>query len=142
MIRINDAEDYSAIVKEDGHLPTQGVYQAMITGVQTREIAPIDESIEFCVVVNFKLVDESTFEVYDFVETFLPYKSNPRVEDFSAFLNHFGYDLLSDDEMIGVKATVEVVYTSLGGYVHPEISFRPWGLAQAIQNCTDETLPF
>ena len=132
---------YTPIIEDEYLLPRQGKYHARITDVETREILPLGDEIEFCVIVKFRLVDVDTYDVYDFVETFLPY-NNSRTEDFLAFLNCHGYDFTSDDEIVGLKDIVEVVYTAIGGYVHPEISFRPWGLAQAAPNCTEETLTY
>ena len=133
---------YSTIVKQPDKLPFPGRYYALITDVVTHLIEPFYEQEETCLIVTFRLVHTETLEVFEFEESFYPYMNNPRAEDFLAFLRSRGYDFASDDKIIGLRATVNVVYEVLGGMAHPIISFRAWGIAQAIQGCSDEELPF
>ena len=133
---------YSPIVTETDRLPVPGSYYALITDTVTHLIDPFYEEQETCLVVEYRLVNTETLDVFEFEESYYPYNDNPRTEDFLAFLKTHGCDFTSDDEIIGIKATVNVVYEVLGGCVHPMISFRPWGVSQALIGMPDEALPF
>jgi hypothetical protein len=135
-------DGYSSIVKMTDNLPVPGRYYILITDAVTHLIEPFYEEQETCLVVSYKLANTETLEVFEFEESYYPYTDNPRTKDFLAFLNMHGYDFLSDDEIVGIKATVDIVYEVLGGCVHPMLSFRPWGISQALQGISDETLPF
>ena len=124
MKKLLDSFGNSPVIEEVTALPTTGKYHAIINGCETREICPLDEEYETCLVVHYKLIKPDTLDVYDFIETYFPYKGNARTDDFLAFLQQNGYDFLSNDEIVGIKATVDVTYEFLGGYVHPIISFR------------------
>ena len=133
---------YSPIVKAHDNLPTPGTYYALITDFTMHLIEPFYEEQETCLVVAYRLVNTETLEVFDFEESYYPYKDSPRAEDFVAFLKSYGHDFTSDDDVVGLRATLEVVYEVLGGCVHPMLSFRPWGISQALQGISDEALPF
>lgn len=133
---------YSPIITESDRLPVPGSYYALITDVTTHLIEPFYEEQETCLVVTYKLVNTTTLDVFEFEESYYPYKGNPRTEDFLAFLKAHGYDFTSDEDIVGLRATLDVVYEVLGGCVHPMISFRSWGISQALQGIPDEALPF
>ena len=142
MKRILDVGSRTPVIKNVSRLPYPGRYHAMICGVETRIIKPLEEAEEFCLIVSYKLINSKTKEFFDFVETFNVYKGNPRVEDFNAFLAQHGFDTTCDDDIVGICADVEITNDYIGGFMHPVISYRPWGVAQAVQGLADETLPF
>ena len=133
---------YDPIITKFDRLPVPGSYYALITGVETQLIEPFYDEQETCLLVTYKLVHTETLEAFEFQETYYPYNNNPRAEDFLAFLKTYGYDFTSDDDLIGLKATLEVTYEVFGGMAHPVISYRPWGISQALHGITDETAPF
>ena len=130
------------VLEDPTKLPVPGVYYAKITDAETKVIDAVSESRDTCLVVRYKLVHAETLAVFDFCETYYPYKGNARTDDFLDFLYSKGYDFASDDEIIGLRATVDVVWEFLGGYAHPAISYRPWRFSQVAQGCADEDLPF
>lgn len=141
MKRIFNFGSITPVIKHAKRMPYPGCYFMMIIDAVTRAIRPVDPEQEHCLIVSCKLVNADTFETFEFEETFSVYKGNPRTEDFLAFLECHGCDLMSDFDMVGLTAVVEVTNEYLGGYVHPTISFRPWALSRAIQGYADETRP-
>lgn len=129
----------SPVIKNARRLPYPGTYRMVIADVETRAIKPVCPEQIHCLVVSFMLINVDTYESFDFVETYGVYKGNPRTEDFLAFLEYHGCDFLSDLDIVGLTAVVEVSNEYLGGYMHPTISFRPWALSRAIQGYYDET---
>ncbi len=142
MKKIFDVGSQTPVIKNVNRLPYPGIYHAMICGVETRVVEPLEEAEEFCLIVRYKLINSETKEFFDFVETFSTYKGNPRIEDFNAFLGQYGLDTTCDDDIVGITADVYVTNEYIGGYMHPVISYRPWGVAQAVQGLADESLPF
>ena len=141
MKRVYNLDSASPATKNAKRLPYPGRYYAIIYDFDTRLIQPLTQDEEFCLVVKYKLLNAETFDLFDFVETYSLYKGNPRIEDFEAFLARYGYDLTSDDAVVGVTAEVDVVNEYIGGYMHPVISFRRWGIDKALQAYGDETRP-
>ena len=131
MKKIYNLESTIPVVKNAEHLPTPGRYSAIISDVETRMIEPLAENEELCLIVGYKLVNLETKEKFDFVETYGLYHQNPRSVNFEAFLNRCGCDLTSDDDIIGITADVEVVNEYIGGYIHPIISYRQYGINRA-----------
>ena len=142
MKKVFDVGSRTPVIKNVSRLPYPGKYRAMICGVETRVIQPLEEAEEFCLIVSYKLINSETKEFFDFVETFSIYKGNPRTEDFNAFLAQYGLDTTCDDDIIGITADVYVTNEYIGGYMHPVILYRPWGISQAFQGCSDDELPF
>ena len=120
------------IIKKAKNLPCPGVYRAIISGIQTRAINPLTQNEEFCLIVEYKLMNIKTHDFLDFTETYSVYKGNPRIADFEAFLSYHGCDLTSDDDIIGITADVEVVNEYIGGYIHPIISYRQYGVDRTL----------
>ena len=139
MKRILNSGSITPVIKNAKRMPYPGSYFMMILDAVTRAIRPVYPEQEHCLIVRFKLVNVDTFETFEFEETFSVYKGNPRTEDFLAFLECHGCDLMSDLDMVGLTGVVEVTSECLGGYMHPMISFRPWALSRAIQGYYDET---
>lgn len=126
------------VIEDITSLPVPGSYYAVITDCETKVIEPSYKDQDTCLVVHYRLIQTDTLEIYDFTETFYPYKSNARTDDFLTFLKCHGYDFTSDDEIIGLRATVEVIYEFVGGYMHPVISYRSWGLSHALEHYSNE----
>ena len=141
MKKVYDMESMIPSVKNIKRLPYPGRYLAMICDVETRMIEPLAESEELCLVVTYKLINVETKELFDFVETYGLYHANSRSADFKAFLTQYSCDLLSDDDIVGITADVEIVNEYIGGFMHPVISYCNWGLNQALQAYGDETRP-
>lgn len=130
-------------LKDVETLPPPGKYYALITGVDTCLIAGFEGVPKKCLVVSYKLASVDTLEVYALSETYFLDEKNARSEDFLAFLQTHGLNFTSECEMIGLKATVEVTYDFLAGYVYPIISFRKWRRCnQMIVVKSTDDLPF
>ena len=138
MKKIYDLESTTPTAKSIVTLPYPGRYTAMICNVETRMIEPLVENEELCLVVTYMLINSETKELFDLVETYGLYHANPRSIDFKAFLDQHGFDLLSDDDIIGITADVEIVNEYIGGFMHPVISYRRWGIDKALQSYGDE----
>ena len=136
--RIYDFESGVPSVKNVKRLPYPGRYHATIYDVCTRIIEPFGKE-EFCLIVSYILVHTKTGDKFDFVETYDLYNGNSRIADFEAFLNNKGFSTMSDDDIIGVFADVDVVNECIGGFIHPVISYRRYGLEQALQSCGEGT---
>ena len=138
MKRIYDVGSKTPTVKNVTPLPYPGRYIAMICDVATRMIEPLAENEELCLVVTYKLINVKTKELFDFVETYGLYHANSRSADFKAFLTQYSCDLLSDDDIVGITADVDIVNEYIGGFMHPVISYRRWGIDKALQSYGDE----
>lgn len=142
MKKILNDFSFSPIIEEVPSLPVPGRYHSLITDFETKLVAPCFDDQDMCIMVRYLLINVSTFDVYDFTETYFPYKGNPRTDDFIAFLEYHGYDLASDNEIIGLKSTIEIVHEFIGGYFHPIISYRPWGRPKCYPENPDQDIPF
>ena len=139
MKRLFNFGSLSPVLRNTKHMPHPGWYKMLIADVETRAIKAVYPEQFHCLVVLFQLTNVDTGEAFDFSETYSVYKGSPKTQDFLAFLEYHGCDLLSDHDMVGLTGVVEVTNEYLGGYVHPTISFRPWALSRAIQGYADET---
>ena len=133
MKKIYNMDSMTPAVRNTRRLPYPGRYHAMVSDVQTRLIEPLASKEEFCLIVAYKLIHAETGESFDFTETYSVYAGNPRTKDFEAFLARYDRDFTSDDDIIGITADVDIVNECIGGFMHPVISYRPWGVAQAVQ---------
>ena len=132
MKKVYDMESMIPSVKNIKRLPYPGRYFAMICDVETRMIEPLVENEELCLIVTYKLINAETKDLFDFVETYGLYHANPRSADFNAFLTQHGCDLTSDDDIVGITADVDIVNEYIGGFMHPVISYRRYGIDKTL----------
>ena len=138
MERIYDVGSGIPSIKNVKHLPYPGRYHAMIYDVCTRVIEPLNEE-NFCMIVSYKLVHATTGDLFDFVETYNTSDTNTRVSDFVAFIESQGGSTKDDYNIVGIMADVDIVNEYIGGFMHPVISYRRYGIDKALQAYGDET---
>ena len=138
MKRIIDAGSGIPSIKNVKHLPYPGRYHALIYDVCTRVIEPLNEE-KFCMVVSYKLVHETTGDLFDFVEIYNTSDTNTRVSDFVAFVENQCGSAIDDHNIVGIMADVDIVNEYIGGFMHPVISYRRYGIDKAVQAYGDET---
>ena len=119
-----DYYEPTAVVEEVHPLPVPGKYMARINNAEMRVIEPYYKDQDTCIIVEFQLINVDTFESFTLIETYYPFKGNPRTDDFFEFVRRNIPDFENYDELIGIRANVEVMYEFLGGFIHPIISFR------------------
>ena len=104
--------------------PPVGSYFSKIVEVHTEIVISLDNSEGFCLTISYRLTNISTGDQYDFIETYCLLKANPRICEFEAYLNEYGFDTSMDDDLIGIYEQVEITHEFLGGFAYPMICKR------------------
>ena len=125
-------------------LPTPGTYYAIIIDAETQVIEPLYKGQDTCFVLKWRLVNIDSLQQYELTETYTPYAGNPRTESLQIFLKSRGLDTASDEELIGLRTTIEVVNEYLGGFAYPIVSFTPrtYPVTLFEDYCSEDDLPF
>lgn len=129
MIIVLDRFTGDPIVQESPKLPKPGVYYSIIEDAYTAVINPFYKKEEdSCFVVKYKLVSVNTLEEFEFTETYYPYGSDPRGNQFFSYISkHFTVPYGEDEALIGLREKLELNWDVLGGFAYPIVS-RRWFL--------------
>ena len=132
------------VMKEATSLPTPGTYYAVVLDASTQVIDPLYKGQDTCFVVKWRLVNVDSLQSYELTETYNPYIGNPRTESLQVFLKSRGLETASDEELNGLRTTVEVVNEYLGGFAFPIVSFTPrtYPVTLFEDYCSEDDLPF
>lgn len=125
MLQIFDYFTGEPIVQQCVNLPLPGLYYSIITDAYMAIINPFYENEDTCFVVEYKLVNVSTLEECAFKETYYPYRSSPRSDQFFSYLHkHFPVPYGEDEAIIGLREKLEINWDVLGGYAYPAVARR------------------
>ena len=113
------------IVQESRNLPTPGLYYSIIENAYMAIISPFYKNEDTCFVVKYKLVSIGSLEECEFIETYYPYRSTPRSDQFFSYLReHFPIPYGEDEAIIGLREKLEINWEALGGYAYPVVARR------------------
>ena len=67
----------------------------------------------------------NSLEESEFIETYYPYRSSPRSDQFFSYLHkHFTVPYDEDEAIIGLREKLEINWDILGGHAYPVVSRR------------------
>lgn len=125
MIKVFGRFTGEPIVHNFDDLPSPGLYYSVITDAYTEIITPFCTNEDTCFVVKYKLVNASSLEESKFIETYYPYRSSPRSDQFFSYLHkHFSVPYGEDEAIIGLREKLKINWDVLGGYAYPVVARR------------------
>ena len=99
--------------KQD-HTPKPGHYRVMITDVAGEEVEPGIVSV----VLYMTIAKFGTVRAYDFEETIIDYKDNPRADEYFNFLLSTGCSMEEFHDVVGMVFDADLVLERIGGETH------------------------
>lgn len=126
MINVFDAYTGNPLVASTHPLPTPSMYYSVITDARMAVIVPFyAKDYDTCFVVKYRLINVESFEEITFTETYFPYLSNPRSDQFFSYLHKcFPVQYGEGEAIIGTQEKVQINWDVLGGFAYPVISQR------------------
>lgn len=126
MIKIYDKFTGDPIITSGDNIPKPGLYYSIIIDAYIAPIVPFYKKEEdSCFVVKYKLVDVNTLKESEFTETYFPYDSDPRGDEFFSYLRkHFSVPYDEDEAIIGLREKLKISWDVLGGYAYPVVARR------------------
>lgn len=125
MIETFDYFTGEPVIKKDIDFPLPGLYYSIITDAYMAIISPFYKKEDTCFVVKYKLISVSSLEESEFIETYYPYRSSPRSDQFFSYLHkHFTVPYEEDEALIGLREKLELNWDVLGGYAYPIVARR------------------
>ena len=105
--------------KQD-HTPKPGHYRVMITDVAGEEVEPGIVSV----VLYMTIAKFGTVRAYDFEETIIDFKGNPRCEEYYNFLISNGCSIEQDDDVVGMVFDADLVLERIEGKTYKVFTNR------------------